>query len=243
MTVACSKQATKEHDGCSIRDLWNSTLVHSYSPYPSHTKPRCLSAVFARIRRTRGRSALCATKSATLRATAPTDQVLLRLLRLQLLHPQFRLLLHRHLQQDPMRAPLPLQSLRLLLAHGSTNWWLTLSILGLLSLILRLHHSDQGPLRQILRLQHPFDRPLQLWPLIPRPRLPVPRQFVQVLRLGHRTLRQLFRALQLKVPARSMLISHQSVSSFPKSRSLGTPSSKSMSSVSALDSARLARYC
>jgi len=180
MTAVCSKQATKEHDGCSIRDLSNSTLVHSHFPSPSHTKPRCLSAVFARIRRTRGRSALCATKPDTLRATAPTDQVLLRLLRL--LHRHILLLLHRHLQQDPMRAPLPLHSLRPLPAHGSTNWWLTLSILGLLSLILRLRHSDLGTRLRFLRLHHPSLPPrnqsIQLWPLVRRP-------LRQVLRLHH----------------------------------------------------------
>lgn len=123
--------------------LWADSFLFSVSI--THTG--CLGLVFARIRRTRGRSALCATKPVTLRANAPINQVLRLLLRL--------LLLRLHLQQAPMRAPLPLQSIRLLPAHGSTNWRLTLSTLRVLSLILRPRHSDQGLLRQILRLYHP----------------------------------------------------------------------------------------
>lgn len=59
----------------------------------------------------------------------------------------------------------------------------------------------------------------------------------------HQFLQRPLRALQLKVPARSMLISHQLVSSFPKSRSLGIPPGRSMSSVFASDTARLVRNC
>jgi len=146
-----SKRAAGEQHGRlykSFAELWSGSFRFLSL---SDTKQRCLHAVLARTR-TRGRSALCATKPITSRANAPTKQALLRL--------RLLLLLLRHLQQDHTRAPLPLQSLRLRRLHGSRDWWFILSTLRLLSQILRLRHSHLGPLGQVLRLHPPSHPPL-----------------------------------------------------------------------------------
>jgi hypothetical protein len=236
--AVCSKQTAEEQHARRYKSLVKVWPGSSWFWIIPHTKPKCLGAVFARTRIC-GRSALFAMGPAILRANAPTNQAQLRL------RPLLHLQLHLQLQQDHMRVPLPLQPCSLLRSKGvSTQSLYHFIPLRPLSRILRLRHPRLRLLDCVLRLHHTFlsllNQSLHLRHLHLRLRRLVPRLLVQILQPGDQFLRRPLRALQLTTLAGSMLISHQLVLSLPKSRSLGAPSSRSMSSVSVLVTARSA---